>query len=161
MEFRAFPNLVLNSQFQPLTYSWSQKGSQTSQLEIDFRSTPAKCRYRTVTGEEDDRDFDLPKNVVVLDDNVLHHYQLVAKRLSLAATGKQSFKAFIPQEALPGDLTVEDVGWESVEIGGHAESLRHLLVTTELARIDLWVDGQQHLQRVAVPAAQLEAVRTR
>ncbi len=158
-ETKAFPALVMDFRFQPLTYTWRQTGSQASQLEVDFRSSPAKCRYRTVTGEEDDRDFDLPKDVVVLDDNVLHHYQLIVSRLSLKAGGKQSFKAFIPQQALPGDLTVEDVGWESVEIAGHAENLRHWVVTTELARIDLWADERQRLQRIAVPTAQLEAVR--
>ncbi len=161
VESRTFPDLVLNSQFQPLTYTWRQKGSQVSQLQVDFRPSLAKCRYRTVTGEDDERDFDLPKDVVVLDDNVFHHYQLVVRRLRLAPQGKQTFKAFIPQETLPGVLTVEDVGAESVEIGGHAENLQHLVVTTELARVDLWVDDQQRLQRVTIPAALFEAVRKR
>ncbi len=158
-EFKTFPKLVLNSALQPLTYSWSQKGSQSSQLEVDFRSSPAKTRYRTVAGEDDRRDFQLPKDVVVLDDNVVHHYQLAVYRYRRTAGGKQTFQVFVPQEAMPGPLEVEETGQESVEINARLETLRHLVVSAELARIDLWVDDQQRLQRVSIPAAQLEAVR--
>lgn len=158
-EFKTFPKLVLNSALQPLTYSWNQKGSQSSQLEVDFRSSPAKTRYRTVAGEDDRRDFELPKDVVVLDDNVVHHYQLAVYRYRGTAGGKQTFQVFVPQEAMPGPLEVEETGQESVEINARLETLRHLVVSAELARIDLWVDDQQRLQRVSIPAAQLEAVR--
>jgi hypothetical protein len=158
-EFKTFPKLVLNSALQPLTYSWNQKGSQSSQLEVDFRSSPAKTRYRTVAGEDDRRDFELPKDVVVLDDNVVHHYQLAVYRYRRTAGGKQTFQVFVPQEAMPGPLEVQETGQESVEINARLETLRHLVVSAELARIDLWVDDQQRLQRVSIPAAQLEAVR--
>ncbi len=157
--FKIFPNLTLNSELHPLTYTWRQKGSSSSSLEVDFRSSPAKTRYKTVAGETDQRDFSLPRDVVVLDDNVIHHYQLIVSRYNLAAGGKQTFQAFIPQEALPGILTIEDAGTERIQVQGRSELLRHLIVSTELARIDLWADEHRHLQHVAIPAAQLEAVR--
>ncbi len=158
MELKSFPDLVLNSQFQPLTYTWIQKGRQSSQLEVDFRKSPAKCRYRTLMGGEDNRDFDLPRDVVVLDDNVLHQYELIVKRLNPSAGAQQTFKAFIPQEAAPGVLTVDEVEPDSSRTQA---KLRHLRVTTELTRIDLWVDEEQRLQRVSIPETQFEAVRKR
>jgi hypothetical protein len=79
-EFRTSPKLVLNADLEPLTYNWNQKGSQSSRLEVDFRTSPARVLYRTVGGGDDVRDFDLPESVVVLDDNVVHHYQLVVER---------------------------------------------------------------------------------
>lgn len=158
-EFRTAPKLALDSALQPLTYAWSQRGPQSSQLEVDFRSSPVKARYKTVAGAEDRRDFELPKAVVVLDDNVLHHYQLVVYLYRRTSGGKQTFQAFVPQEALPGTLTVEELGPESIAINGRTEDLRHLVLQTELARIDLWVDDQQHLQRISVPTVQLEAER--
>ena len=161
LEFKSTPKLVLNSALQPLTYTWSQKGPQSSQLEVDFRSPPTKTRYRTVAGGDDHLDFELPKDVVVLDYNVIHHYQLLVDRYRRTAGGKQTFRAFVPQEAMPGSLEVEETGPESVEIEGRAQTLRHLLVTTELSRIDLWVDDQQRLWRISSPAAQLEVVRKR
>lgn len=160
-QFKNVPKLVLNSTLQPLTYAWSQKSPQSSQLEVDFRASPAKARYRTVAGGNDHLDFALPKDVVVLDYNVIHHYQLLVDRYRRTAGGKQAFRAFVPQEATPGSLEVEEVGLESVEIDGRVQTLRHLVVTTELSRIDLWVDDQQRLSRLSSPAAQLEVVRKR
>ncbi len=160
VELKAFPDLVLDVQFHPLTYKWSQKGSQSSRLDIDFRSSPAKCRYRTVTGQEDNRDFDLPRDVVVVDaTSVIHHYQLLVSRFKLAAGPKQTFRAFIPQEAWPTVLTVEERGPEAVELQGHSQTLDHIVVATESTPIDLWVDEAGRLQRLSNPEAKFEAVR--
>ncbi len=159
LDFKTFPKLVSTARLQPLTYTWKQEGSQASHLSVDFRPSPAITQYRTLAGMDERRDFDLPKDVVVLDDNVIHHYQLVVDRYRLTPGGEQTFKAFIPQEALPGTLRIHETGVEPVEIQGRSETLRHLVVSTDLAQIDLWVDDQQHLQRVLIPASQLEAVR--
>lgn len=158
-DVKTLPHLTLDRQLHPLTYTWSQKGAQSSQLEVNFRSSPVEARYKTINGQEDRRDFGLPKDVTVLDDNVLHHYQLMVDRYRLTGGGKQTFRAFIPQEALPGVVTVEDLGQEAANIDGAPFNLGHLVVTSELARIDLWVDGQQRLQRVSIPSAQFEAIR--
>ncbi len=160
-EFRTQSKLVLNSAFQPVSYNWNQKGAQSSQLEIDFQASPVKTRYKTVTGEEDDRDFELPREVVVLDDNVFHHYQLILQKYLRGGSGKQTFPAFIPQEALPGTLDVQDAGPDSVDVGGAKQSLRHFVITTELKQIDLWADEQGHLERVYISDSQLDAVRKR
>jgi hypothetical protein len=159
MEVRTSPSLTLDPQLRPLSYTWSQKGSESSQLNIDFHASPVRARYKTVNGQEDRRDFKLTKDVVVLDDNVLHHYQLAVARYDQTKGGKQTFHAFIPQEALPGVITVELAGVEPVSVEGTTLNLRHFILTTELARVDLWVDDQAHLQVVSVPAAQFQAVR--
>ncbi|MBI1941360.1 MAG: hypothetical protein HYS33_07635 [Acidobacteria bacterium] len=158
-QFKTSPKLVLNANLEPETYAWNQKGSESSRLEVDFRASPARVRYHTVGGDADLRDFELPRGVIVLDDNVVHHYQLVVERFQLAAGKNQSFPAFIPQEALPGVLNVDDLGIEKIESEGGARDLQHLVVSTELARIDLWVDKDHRLQHVSIPGATLEAVR--
>lgn len=160
-DVKTYPYLVLDTQLQPLTYTWRQKGTQSSQLEVDFRVSPAQARYKTVNGQEDLRTFGLPKDVVVLDDNVVHHYQLVVGRYRLTGGGNRTFKAFIPQEALPGDLSVQEVGTEPTSVNGSMLDLHHLVVTSDLAHVNLWVDDQQHLQRVSIPEAQFEALRKR
>jgi len=157
----SFPDLVLNPELHPVTYTWNQKGPQSSRLEVDFSAKPARVRYKTISGNEDDRDFELPPDVVVLDDNVVHHYQLIIARYQAMGGGKQTVHVFVPQEALPSLLTVEDVGTAATAIDGVTANLRHLLITTDVTHIDLWVDDQQHLERVSVPAAQLEAIRKR
>ena len=158
---QSFPHLVLDSQLHPVSYAWSQKGSQSSRLDVDFRGKFAKVRYKTVDGSEDDRDFQLLPDVAILDDNVFHHYQLIAARYLAMGGGKQTFHVFVPQEALPSLLTVEDMGAAAGLSGGAATNLRHLLITTDVTQIDLWIDDLQHLERVSVPASQLEVIRKR
>jgi hypothetical protein len=161
LDVQSFPDLVLDPQLRPVAYTWNQKGSQSSRLEVDFRGEFARARYKTISGNEDDRDFELPPDVMVLDDNVVHHYQLIAARYQAMGGGKQTFRVFVPQEALPSLLTVEDMGNAASTTAAVATSLRHLLITTDVTHIDLWVDDQQHLEGVSVPAAQIEAIRKR
>ena len=158
---QSFPDLVLDTQLRPLTYAWNQKGPQSSRLEVDFRGRLARVRYKTVSGDEDNRAFGLPPDVAILDDNVVHHYQLIIDRYQEMGGGKQTFHVFVPQEALPGLITVQDLGNAPITTDGNTANPRHLLITTDLAHIDLWIDNQQHIQRVSVPTVQLEAIRKR
>ncbi|MGD0008768.1 MAG: hypothetical protein ABSE93_09520 [Terriglobia bacterium] len=158
---QSFPDLVLDPQLRPVTYTWNQKGPQSSRLEVDFSGKLARVRYKTISGNEDNRDFELPPDVVVLDDNVVHHYQLIIARYQAMGGGKQTFRVFVPQEALPSLLTVEDMGNAATAIAGVTANLRHLLITTDVTHIDLWVDDQQHIEQFSVPEAQLEAIRKR
>jgi hypothetical protein len=56
---------------------------------------------------------------------------------------------------------MEDMGSAPGAGGAAAANLRHLLITTDVTHIDLWVGEQQHLERVSVATAQLEAIRKR
>ena len=159
VEIRTSSNLLLDPLLEPLSYAWDQKAEKVSQLSIDFRARPAHARYKTVNGQDDQRDFQLPKDVVVLDDNALHQYQLALARYDLQKNGAQIFHAFIPQEALPGVITLSLVGPESVTLEGDQRTLRRFLLTADQAQISLWVDEEGRLQMVSVPAAQYQAVR--
>ncbi|HVA01818.1 MAG TPA: hypothetical protein VMV34_09195 [Terriglobia bacterium] len=159
LAFHSFPELVLDSQLQPLSYAWSLEGSGSSRLEIDFTTAPAKALYHTVNGKDDHREFLLAKDVIVLDDNVLNQYEILVDRYDKTSRGQQIFRAFIPQEALPGQVKIAETGMEPVSLNGESKSLRHLVVATDLARIDLWADGQGRLWRVSVAAARFNAVR--
>jgi hypothetical protein len=161
LDIKSSPRLVLNRQWEPQTYVVNQKGAPEFHLDVDFRKSPARSRLRLAGAKEDDkRDFVLPQDVVIVDDNVVSDYQLLVDRFAMKPDKQQSFSAYIPQEATPGVLHVQDVGSEEVNFAGLHEKLRHLVVSTEIARIDLWVDGQQRLQRLLNPAIQLEAIRT-
>jgi hypothetical protein len=156
---QSFPDLVLDPLLRPITYTWNQQGPQSSRLEVDFRGRLANVRYQTINGNEDDRDFALPPDVLVLDDNVIHHYELIIARFLAMGGGKQTLHVFVPQEALPSLLTVEDTGNAATTTGAATANLRHLLLTTDVTHFDVWVDQQQRLERVFVPTAQLEAAR--
>ncbi len=159
VEYKTSPKLVLTHDLRPVNYEWSQKGAQSSDLQIDLRSSRVTAKYRTVTGAEDVREFELPPDLIILDNNVIHHYQLAVYRYRRAGGGTQSFRAFIPQEALPGSLQIEDAGPDRVDVGGREALLEHLVVTTDNARIELWIDDRDRVQKISIPAAQLEVFR--
>jgi hypothetical protein len=154
-----FSKLVLNSALEPLTYYWSTKSPKKYNLLVDFTTPLAKSQLHQPDGKDDIREFQLKKDVVVLDNNVIHHYQLLVDRYNRTAGGKQTFDAFIPQAALPGLLTVQDAGMDSIKLAGKEQSLRHLIVVTDNAQIDLWVDGQGRLQRLYWSEPEVEALR--
>ncbi|MGH9355082.1 MAG: hypothetical protein ACRD10_03045, partial [Terriglobia bacterium] len=123
--------------------------------------SPARVRYHTVSGSQDNRAFALTPDDIVLDDNVISQYELAARRYLLSSGGTQTFQAFTPQEALPGTITLSSAGTATIEIDGRKEVCQHLTLSTSLARIDLWVDQGGRLLRMERASAQLVAVRTR
>jgi len=160
-EVRTSSSLVLDAGLNPVSYNWSQKGTPSSQLSINFDSQPVQVHYRTISGQDERRDFKLDRAVVLLDDNALHQYQLALARYDAVKGGRQTFGAFIPQEALPGMINLSLAGTEPVTIAGKQRLLRHFLLATDLAQINLWADEEGRLQMVSVPSAQYQAVRTR
>jgi hypothetical protein len=154
-----FSKLILNSALEPLTYSWSTKAPKKYSLLVDFTTPMAKSQLHQPDGKDDIREFKLTKNVVILDNNVIHHYQLLVDRYGRTAGGKQTFNAYIPQAAMPGVLTVEDTGMATINLAGNPQSLRHLVVVSDNAEIDLWVDSQGRLQRLYWSTPQLEGLR--
>lgn len=159
IDMSMFPTLTLDSELEPQTYRCSRKGSQAFQLDVDFRSPLAQSRLQLANAREDDRAFALPKDVVVLDDNVVHHYQLLVDRYAESSGGTQTFRAFVPQEAVSGEVTVRDLGSEKIHVLDKSEKLRHLLVATQVLEIDLWVDSHHRLQRASNRTLNIIATR--
>jgi len=159
VDLQTFPKLVLDSALEPITYTWDEKSPDSNHLEVDFRSSPARSTLKKSDGKEDVREFRFGPNLVVLDDNVVHHYELLAVRYLQKPGGIQAFNGYIPQEALPGALAVSDAGTGGAKMDGKNKNLKHLIVSTDSLRVDLWVDQAGRVERVSFPSAQLEATR--
>ena len=96
---------------------------------------------------------------VVLDTNVFHHYIIVARLFDFRTDKSQSIEVVIPQELDGGILKVREIGLERVSTGGKKRDLHHLRVDSGLLQIDLWVDDQQTLYKIALPAKKIEVIR--
>lgn len=151
--------LTLDSYLDPLSYTWTQKGTPSSQLSVEFRPKAAHATYKQVNGQSDRRDFKLDKDVVVLDDNIIHHYQLALARYDQSKGGVQALRGFIPQEAMPGVITLQFLGSGPVNVKGNSLVLRHFVLTSDNAQISLWTDDQGRLQVVSSADNQFQAVR--
>jgi len=159
VNIHTFPRLVLSSELEPVSYVWDEKSPDISHLEVDFRSSPARSVLKKSDGKRDVREFQLRPDVVILDNNIFHHYELLVRRYLRTPGGIQAFNGFIPQEALPGGLAVADAGTAEPKVLGKQKGLRHLIVTTDTLRVDLWADDLGRLDRLLSPSAQLEVVR--
>lgn len=93
--------------------------------------------------------------VVILDNNLYHHYAILAWLYDWEKKGAQPFNVLIPQDLTPGSVTVEATGQR--EVGGtRYDVLRMRAADLE---VDLFVDRSKRLMRIEVPGSQAEVIR--
>jgi hypothetical protein len=157
--FKIKPLLQFTKFFEPLTYKVLQEaGDNQMKASIHFKPGSSQAVYET--GQEtDSREIKLSGDVVVLDDNVFHHYVLLARRYDYSKGGVQEFSAFVPQQFLAGSISVADQGFENIQLGNKTLSLQHLLVDTGEIQISLWLNKQHELQKISVPKSNVDVIR--
>lgn len=147
--------LRLAADGRPLGYQWTSQGAKKSSGAIVFEGTSAKMELRAEGGQPFTQEFqfDSPQ-VAILDNNLYHHYALLARLYDWNAKGVQTFSVLIPQDLTPGTITVEWAGPQEVE-GARAELLR---VRSADLEVELYVSGGK-LLRLSVPTAKVEVRR--
>jgi hypothetical protein len=146
--------------FEPLSYQVTQEaGGNVVKASVKFKAGGCEVLYDTGKDAADRRTIELERDVLVLDDNVYHHYIVLARRYNYLKGGDQQFSAFIPQQYLSGDVTVSDKGNEAVDFSGVKVMLQHLLVDTGDLQISLWLDPNHVLKKIAVPQSKVEVIR--
>jgi hypothetical protein len=88
-------------------------------------------------------------HVAVLDNNLYYQYAVLARLYDWQAGGKQMFPVLIPQDMVPGNISVESLGAQQ-SAGGRYEALR---ASTPDLEIMLYVDPSHRLMRLEVPAS--------
>ncbi len=157
--FNIKANYQFARNFEPLAYQVVQEaGGNIVKASVKFKAGGCEVVYETGK-EADRRTIELPRDVLVLDDNVYHHYIVLARRYDYLKGGDQQFSAFIPQQYLSGDVTISDKGTEPVDFAGVKIMLQHLLVDTGELQIGLWVDANHVLKKISVPQSKVEVVR--
>jgi len=147
--------LTLSPSYQLRRYEWQQQQPKQTFARVAFDGTKATMEFPLTAEELDQREFffETPE-LVVLDNNVFHHYLFLLRRYDFARGGPQPIRILIPQEVLPALVTLEDRGEES----GAAGRLRRLVMTSEDNEVWLWLDEKRQLVRLSVPQAQVEVV---
>ncbi|HEY0704167.1 MAG TPA: hypothetical protein VGD60_15460 [Candidatus Acidoferrales bacterium] len=147
--------LSLHPDGTPVHYDWSTQGIKKASSTIAFSGTGASVELHLEGARPFSQDFTFNTPLVsVLDNNLYHQYELLARLYDRDAKGAQTFTVLVPQEMTPGSVTVDSLGKQ--ESGG--KQLEELRVRTEDNEIDLYLDGQK-LMRLVAPAANAEIVR--
>ena len=147
--------LTVHPDGTPVHYDWSTQGLKKASSTIAFSGTGASVELHIEGARPFAQDFTFNTPLVsVLDNNLYHQYELLARLYNREAKGSQTFSVLVPQEMTPGSVTVDSLGKQ--DAGG--KQLDELRVRTEDNEIDLYLDGQK-LMRLVAPAANAEIVR--
>jgi hypothetical protein len=147
--------LELRADGTPVKYEWTTQGQKKAGATIVFNGTTSNVELRLEGMRPFSQTFTFGSaRVAVLDNNLYHQYEILARLYDWNQKGAQTFSVLVPQEMTPGTVTVESLGKQ--EVAG--QKLEQLRVKTEDLEIELFLDGP-HLRRVVSPSANAEIIR--
>jgi hypothetical protein len=149
-------NLSLSSDGAPISYEWTSQSDKNSSARILFANGVAKMTVQLGSAHsfEQDLTFNSPL-IVVLDDNLYYQYALLARVYDWNRRGTQTFSVLVPQELLPGTITVDWAGAVSAE----GKAYGGLKVTTNDLEVLLYLDSNHRLMRLEVPSSKAAVIR--
>src|SRR6516162_5663782 len=149
-------NLVLQPDGVPVSYEWTSQTDKTNSAHIVFVGGVAKMTLEMQGARpfEQDLNFNSPL-IAVLDNNLYHHYAILARIYDWSKRGTQTFSVLIPQDLTPGSITVDWAGAVTAD-GKTYEGLK--VVTADL-EVVLYLDPNHKLMRMEVPSAKVAVVR--
>jgi phage baseplate assembly protein gpV len=149
-------SLTLQPDGAPISYDWTAQTDKTNGAKILFANGVAKMTIQLQGARpfEQDLTFTSPL-VVVLDDNLYYQYAVLARVYDWNRRGTQTFPVIVPQELLPGTITVDWAGAVTAE----GKSYEGLKVVTSDLEIILYLDPNHRLMRLEVPSAKAAVVR--
>lgn len=151
--------LNMDSSYMPLSYQLrTNVDGQKGTINGTFTKGEATFEYRG-NGNPRQRGLLTGDSYVVLDTNIFHHFIFVARLFDFQADKGQSIEVVIPQELDGGILKVDELGIEIVQVGGKKRNLHHLRADSGVLQIDMWVDAQHTLFKIAVPSKRIEVIR--
>jgi hypothetical protein len=148
--------LTMQPDGTPVSYEWTSQAEKTNAANILFANGVAKVTLQMQGARpfQQDMSFGAPL-VAVLDNNLYHQYEILARLYDWNRRGPQTFPVLIPQELTPGSITVESTG-ETTVAGKSYEALRG--VTSDL-QVMRYLDKEHRLQRFEVPSAKVVITR--
>ena len=158
-KIRQTSSLRLGADLSPRSYEWKMESPGAAWVRLEFEGAVATLRYPLPDGTEDQRvfEFETPR-VALLDNNIFHHYLLLAEFYDYKAGGVQTVKVFIPQALQPGEARLELRGVETLEVDGRPQPVRLLAITTEDNEVLLWVTESGRFVRLRAPLTNAEVV---
>jgi len=149
-EIKAAGQLRLAADGSPIHYDWTAEAQKKASGSVEFSGGTAKCTA-DFGGENPlrkDFTFTSPR-IAVLDNNLYYQFGILARQYDWKAGGKQTFPVVIPQDMVPGTISVEAV--ESAP--GGKETSTVLRASTPDLEIMLYLDSAHRLIRLEVPSS--------
>lgn len=140
---------------EPVAYQVDVDGDNPRKIVGSVGGGRFSARISSPAGEQL-REFVASTGAVVLDEDVAHHYALLAER---RPQGRLAI--LVPRNNRQVLATVQTRGEESIEIAGQQVRATHLVVRPDGAgERHVWVDGANRVLRVEIPERSYVATRT-
>lgn len=112
------------------------------------------AQSKTPRGEST-KEYVVSDGALILDDDVFHQYFFVAQRPRAGTV-----PVVIPRRNTQVTMSVQERGTEQVTVGGRPLEARHLVLGEPGGgQRDVWVDAQNRVLKVSIPARGLVATR--
>jgi hypothetical protein len=155
-DVKASGQLKLSAEGSPLRYDWSAEVQKKATGSVEFVSGTAKCSADLGGASPLRKDFvfNSPR-IAVLDNNLYYQFAVLARIYDWKAGGKQDFPVVIPQDMVPGTISVESLGQQQAGNGKY-ETLR---VSSPDLEIMIFLDSNHRMMRMQVPASNVTIER--
>ncbi|HXN22146.1 MAG TPA: hypothetical protein VOA41_05315 [Candidatus Dormibacteraeota bacterium] len=153
---RVVSTFRLQSDGTPQKYEWSAQGEKKASGSVTFQGGVATVQLDLGGTKpfDEEHTFSSPL-IAVLDNNLYHHYAILARLYDWNKKGKQAFPVLIPQDITPGTIEVDAKGKETVD-GASYETLK---LTTPDLEVTLYLDSSHRLMRLTVPVSKVAVIR--
>jgi len=113
-----------------------------------------------VNGRKTERTRPAGKEIVLLDRDVWHHYQILLARYDLKSLGKQRFRVFIPQATFREyNAEVEYKGITNVKVGEEKkQAYRYNIILADGFEVNAVADQTGRPFSIEVPAEKMKVV---
>jgi len=139
----------------PLRYDWSTSGPKKASSTIEFNGTSATAELHLEGMRPYTQQFTFNSpHILVLDNNLYHQYDILARLYDWDKKGVQTFSVIVPQEMTPGTITADSVGKQDF----NGKTCEELVVKTEDLELNVYVDGPR-LMGIVVPASGVQILR--
>jgi uncharacterized protein len=139
--------------YKPVGFTKEANGSPT--LVVEIGNGVIKIKQ---PGQPDTEVNGQP--TVLLENGVWHQFLFLFLQYDNARGGQQSFKAFVPSQAVPFTINLERLDSPSIKVGGQQISTQHFRAGTSLGLgFEIWTDAELVPLFMQVAAQHLKIVR--
>ncbi len=155
-DIKAAGQLKLTADGAPMHYDWSAEAQKKATGSVEFVNGTAKCAADLGGATPLRKDFVFTSpHIAVLDNNLYYQFAVLTRLYDWKAGGKQQFPVVIPQDMVPGTISVESLGQQQAG-NGRYEAVR---VSTPDLEIMVYLDAGHRMMRLEVPSSSVTIER--
>lgn len=152
-------------------YEWHELSPEKSEIVIEPQEDFLVERMTSEKDKKFEQPLLVPPTTMVLDDFFFSHWEILTWRYlaSICKTvngtpqcvpQKSQFGVIVPRQHASIVVSIEFLGRDHLPIHGAETELSHYRISSEgAADWYLWLDGNQKLVRILIPATKMEVVR--